>query len=141
MLTLTARKMSSSLFIDTGYVIALINQNDQHHQKALQLAEQYEGASVVTTDAVLLEIGNALSRIARQEAIAIIHYFQTDPDVTLVPLTPGLMTEALELYAKHQDKTWGLIDCVSFVVMKNRQLSKALAFDRHFTQAGFTLAE
>jgi uncharacterized protein len=141
MLILMARKMSSSLFIDTGYVIALINQDDQYHQQALRLAEQYEGRSVVTTDAVLLEIGNALSRIARQEATAIIHYFQTDPDVTLVPLTPGLLSEALELYAKHQDKTWGLIDCVSFVVMKNRQLSKVLAFDRHFIQAGFTLAE
>ncbi|MBC7824650.1 MAG: hypothetical protein H7126_12425 [Candidatus Parcubacteria bacterium] len=63
--------MSDTLFVDTGYVIALINQTDQHHRQALQLADQYEGTPIVTTDAILLEIGNALSRIARNEASAI----------------------------------------------------------------------
>ncbi len=133
--------MSDTLFVDTGYVIALINQDDQHHQQALQLAEQYEGTPIVTTDAILLEIGNALSRIARNEATAIIHHFQTAPKVTLVSLTPELMNAALNLYTKHQDKTWGLVDCISFVVMQNRKISVALAFDRHFFQAGFTLAQ
>ena len=133
--------MSDTLFIDTGYVIALINQNDQYHQRATELAEKYEGVSVVTTEAILLEIGNALSRIARAEAIAILHHFQTAPEVTLVSLTPELMTAAMNLYAKYQDKTWGLVDCVSFIVMQERKISVALAFDHHFIQAGFTLAE
>jgi uncharacterized protein len=141
MRTSTVKKMSNSLFMDTGYVIALINQTDQHHQQALQLANHYEGRPIVTTDAILLEIGNALSRIARNEASAIIRYFQTAPEVTIVSLTPELMSAALHLYEKHQDKTWGLVDCVSFVVMQNRKLAVALAFDRHFIQAGFTLAQ
>lgn len=89
--------MSDSLFVDTGYVIALINQTDQHHQQALQLADHYEGTPIVTTDAILLEIGNALSRIARNEASAIIRHFQTAPEVTLVSLTPELMSAALSL--------------------------------------------
>jgi len=133
--------MSDALFVDTGYVIALINQNDRYHQQALQLAEKYDSASVVTTDAILLEIGNALSRIARTAATAILRHFQTAPEVTLVFLTPELMTTAMNLYAKYQDKTWGLVDCVSFVVMQERKISVTLAFDRHFIQAGFTLAE
>ena len=44
------------------------------------------------------------------------------------------------MYEIHQDKTWGLVDCLSFVVMENQQISIALAFDRHFVQAGFVLA-
>jgi len=64
--------MSNVLFIDTGYVIALINKNDEHHEKALALAEKYENFRFITTDPILLEIGNALSRIARHEAITII---------------------------------------------------------------------
>ncbi len=133
--------MSNPLFVDTGYVIALINENDQHHQEALALADKYENAKFITTDAILLEIGNALSRIAREEAIAIIHYFQTTPEATVISLTSELMTKALNLYTRHKDKTWGLVDCVSFVVMQDRNISIALAFDRHFTQAGFTLAQ
>ncbi len=132
--------MSERLFVDTGYIIALINQSDQHHQQALQLADRYEGVPVITTEAVLLEIGNALARIARSEAVDIIHYFQMAPEATVIPLTTDLLTAALNLYATHQDKTWGLVDCVSFVIMQNQGISTALAFDRHFVQAGFTLA-
>jgi predicted nucleic acid-binding protein len=133
--------MSNPLFVDTGYVIALINEDDKHHQEALALADKYENATLITTDAILLEIGNALSRIAREEAIAIIHYFQTAPEVTVISLTSELMTKALNLYTRYKDKTWGLVDCVSFIVMQDRNISVALAFDRHFTQAGFTLAQ
>ena len=59
--------MSNRIFIDTLFVIALINRRDQYHQ-ALDLAEQFEGHPLLVTDAVLLEIGNALARSYKQEA-------------------------------------------------------------------------
>lgn len=132
--------MLKPLFIDTGYVIALINQNDQYHQQAQQLAEQYEGCPLVTTDAVLLEIGNALSRIAKTEASQILHYFQQADEVTLIHMNPILFRRALELYEQYQDKSWGLVDCLSFIVMREMDITTALAFDNHFVQAGFLLA-
>lgn len=132
--------MFNPLFVDTGYVIALINQADQYHTQALQLAATYQDYPLVTTDAVLLEIGNALARIARAEAVAILRYFQTASEVTIVPLTTVRLSQALMLYEQYQDKTWGLVDCVSFVVMQEFGLDCVLGFDRHFQQAGFTLA-
>ncbi|MGK7875666.1 MAG: type II toxin-antitoxin system VapC family toxin [Xenococcaceae cyanobacterium] len=132
--------MSSPVFVDTGYVTALINQHDQYHHQALKLSKQYEGIPLVTTDAILLEIGNSLSRFARREAATIIHYFQSAAEATVIPLTPDLFASAIGLYETHQDKTWGLVDCLSFIVMQERQISTALAFDRHFIQAGFRLA-
>ncbi|MBC6418992.1 MAG: type II toxin-antitoxin system VapC family toxin [Prochloron sp. SP5CPC1] len=132
--------MSSPLFVDTGYIIALINKNDQYHEQAVELSGLYENFPLVTTEAILLEVGNALSRRHRRQALSIIDYFQTSPEVTVVPLTADLFASAIGLYATHSDKTWGLVDCVSFVVMEERQISVALAFDSHFIQAGFTLA-
>jgi len=35
------------------------------------------------------------------------------------------------------DKTWGLVDCVSFVVMRDEGISSAFTNDRHFQQGGF----
>ncbi len=35
------------------------------------------------------------------------------------------------------DKNWGLVDCTFFVVMQEREISKALTADGHFVQAGF----
>ena len=89
------------------------------------------------TDAVLLEIGNALSRMDRHAAVQIIQDLRDAPGATVVNLNPALFESALDLYRRHIDKQWGLVDCVSFVVMRRLGLTTALAFDQHFVQAGF----
>ncbi len=131
--------MSESVFVDTGYILALVNENDQHHAEALALSEQFDGLPVVVTDAVLLEIGNALSRMDRDAAVQIIQDLRESPGVTVVNLTPELFESAFDLYRRHTDKQWGLVDCVSFVVMRQMKLTTALAFDQHFAQAGFVV--
>ena len=82
--------MSNRIFIDTLFVIALINRRDQYHQQALDLAEQFEGHPLLVTDAVLLEIGNALARSYKQEAVEIIEQFLAAEEVEVVHLTPRL---------------------------------------------------
>lgn len=129
--------MPESVFVDTGYILALVNENDQHRAEALALSERFDGQPVVVMDAVLLEIGNALSRMDRNAAVQIIQDLRDAPGATVVNLNPELFESAFELYRRHIDKQWGLVDCVSFVVMRRLELTTALAFDQHFVQAGF----
>jgi hypothetical protein len=82
--------MPESLFVDTGYILALVNENDQHHAEALVLSERYDGQPIVVTDAVLLEIGNALSRMDRNAAVQIIQDLRESQGATVVNLTPAL---------------------------------------------------
>ena len=89
------------------------------------------------TDAVLLEIGNALARSYKQEAVEIIEQFLAAEEVEVVHLTPRLFTQGFTLYKSHQDKPWGLVDCISFIVMREAGVTQALTFDQHFVQAGF----
>lgn len=126
-------------FIDTSFVVALINQRDQYHVQAVELASQFDKRSLVTTDAVLLEIGNALARNFKEASIQIIEYFLTSDEVEIIPLNTQLFARAFELYRSHLDKSWGLIDCVSFVVMRDFGLSESLTADKHFEQAGFAV--
>jgi len=131
--------MLNSLFMDTGFLIALVNENDQYHQKALRLADKFEGFPTVITDAVLLEIGNALAKNFKQQATEIINDFYSSPEVTIIHLNPIFFKKGLELYQSYQDKTWGLVDCTSFVVMREMGISDVLTFDKHFAQAGFNI--
>ncbi|MEP6913114.1 MAG: PIN domain-containing protein [bacterium] len=127
----------ADVFVDTFFVVALVNKNDQHHRLALDLAKRFTGPGLVTTDAILLEIGNALSRNFKRESVEIIEHFLTSDDVKVIHLHPLLFRKAFDLYKSHSDKLWGLIDCVSFVVMKELAITDALSADKHFGQEGF----
>lgn len=129
--------MSGKTFIDTVFVVALINQRDQYHERAAELAESFEARRFLITDALLLEIGNALARNFRPQAAEVIEYFLSSGDVEVVRLTPDLFDEAFALYQAHRDKEWGLTDCVSFVAMRRAGIQEAMTFDQHFVQAGF----
>lgn len=125
------------IFIDTAFVIALINRRDKYHPQAQALVKQYTGRSLLVTDSVLLEVGNSLARHFRPEAVAVIEQFLNAPEVELVHLTPALFASAFALYKQCSDKEWGLVDCISFVVMQKRGVKQALTPDKHFVQAGF----
>lgn len=54
--------MRERLFLDTVYVQALLNQQDQYHLIAKSLLSLVRNAQEVwITEAILLEVGNALS--------------------------------------------------------------------------------
>jgi uncharacterized protein len=131
--------IQSEVFLDSSYAIALSAAKDEYHDRAFRLARQVQLQKVrlVTTHAVLLEIGNALSRKRyRSAAIRLLVSLERDPTVEIIPLTESLYAEALILYQNRSDKEWGMTDCVSFVVMRERKLKEALTADQHFTQAG-----
>ena len=53
------------------------------------------------------------------------------------PSSLELEAAAWELFRQRPDKTWGVTDCASFVVMKQLGIETAFTVDRHFEQAGF----
>jgi predicted nucleic acid-binding protein len=128
------------VFLDTSFAIALSSITDQNHVRAVEFAHQLEAnkTRLVTTQAILLEIGNALSKQRyRIAAIQLLESLAADPHVEVVLLTKDLYTAAFNLFKQRKDKEWGLIDCISFIVMQNRGITDALTADTHFDQAGF----
>lgn len=128
------------LFLDTYFVQALLNQSDAYHGRAVALLPEVKhAAEVVLTEAILVEVANALSGSPRLRplAAAFIRRCYREPNMTVVPVDTALLTRALELYESRGDKTWGLTDCISFIVMRDRGVTDAATGDRHFQQAGF----
>ena len=128
------------VFLDAAYVIALSSPKDQYHYRAKLIAERLEVEStrIITTRAVILEIGNALSKQKyRRAAVELLDSLEEDPNVMIIPLTENLYRRSFKMFRERGDKEWGITDCISFVVMKDRNLADALTTDDHFKQAGF----
>ena len=132
--------MDPKVFLDTAYAISLSSSQDDFHKVALQIARvlETEQIKIVTTQAILLEIGNALSkRRFRHAAVSLLQALDADPSVEIIPFSQQLYDQAFALFRSRLDKDWELIDCVSFVVMKEQGLNQALTTDEHYRQAGF----
>ncbi len=130
----------TEVFLDTSFAIALSSVTDQNHVRAVKLANQIETnrTFLVTTQAILLEIGNALSKQKyRAAATQLLESLDTDPSIEIVLLTNSLYKLAFNLFKQREDKEWGLVDCISFIVMQDRGITDALTADTHFQQAGF----
>ena len=131
--------MADGVFLDTVGLIALLNRDDEYHGEACAVFTRIGQArrSVVTTNLVLCELGNGLARTACREEVGwLIGQLHADPISTVVHVDRNLFTEGVELYLKRSDKMWGLVDCVSFVVMRAKGLTDAFTADHHFQQAG-----
>ncbi len=125
-------------FLDTVFVQALLNRRDQYHAQALAFAPRLRAAAEVwVTEAILIEIGNALSTTSRAGAAEFIRRCCQTPHILVVPVDTALLRRALELYEARDDKGWGLTDCISSVVMREQGLSDAVTADAHFQQAEF----
>ncbi|MXW23316.1 MAG: type II toxin-antitoxin system VapC family toxin [Chloroflexi bacterium] len=131
----------STVFADAGYWIALLNPRDRLHSAALVIAADPSLDLIVTTQMVLTEALNLVGSIGpdhRQRATDLASALAQSPGVAVVPQTPAQFEAALELYGSRIDQSWSLTDCASFLVMEERGITHALAFDRDFEQAGYT---
>ena len=129
----------STVFADSSFHIAAVNPHDALHEAARTFLERFSGR-LVTTECVLLEVGNWLSR-SRDRAIFVdlVTRLRADSDVTIVDESHALFEEGFRLYSDRPDKNWSLTDCISFVVMRRMRIADALTADRHFEQAGFNV--
>ena len=128
-----------TVFADTVYFLALLNTADQLHSQARALSLSPPGL-LLTTEFVLAEVGDALSRPENRLRFArLLQLLRTQADVEVVPASSGLFRQGCDLHARRPDKEWSLTDCISFVVMQQRRIAEALTTDHHFQQSGFQL--
>jgi len=130
----------NALFADTSFYLALLNPRDRHHRRAVESARKVR-RPIVTTEFVLVEVGNALSGTprGRDRFVTFVDRVSGHGSNTVVPASHQLFAQGSELYRSRNDKTWSLTDCISFVVMNEHGLTEALTADHHFEQAGFTV--
>lgn len=77
------------VFADTFYWLALIDPRDDWHARVQAVSRQLAGATLLTTDEVLVELLNALAGTGRsslrQAAVANVERILRNPQVHVVP--------------------------------------------------------
>lgn len=126
-----------AIFLDTSFLIAVIRAKDQYHAAALKWKAELQG-QFVTTEYVLIELLDASApRSLRRRGLNAIRILRSAPTVEVVGASAQYLEEGLGLFEQHADKDWGLTDCISFAVMRQKGITEALTADRHYEQAGF----
>lgn len=128
------------IFADAGYWIALLNPRDVRHAEAVQVSASLGQARTITSEMVLSELLNAFASKGsslRETACAAVERIRSDPNAEIVLMTSAAFRQAMERYRSRSDKTWGLTDCTSFLIMEEKGINEVLTFDHDFEQAGF----
>ena len=132
----------TDIFVDTAGWGHLVDPTQARHVQAATLyrRSKQQGRKFITTNYILAELVALLTsplRIPRPAIIAFLNSLKTSPYIDIVHIDVTLDEQAWQLLSQRQDKEWSLVDCASFVLMKQRNLLEALTTDEHFEQAGF----
>ena len=128
------------VFADAGYWIAVTYNDDDLHVIARQVTFELGSCRIVTTEMALVELlnyGSKLGPYMRKLASDLTQSVLNDANIEVVPQTSRQFREAASRYADRLDQRWGVTDCASFLLMEERGMTEALAYDRDFEQAGF----
>lgn len=128
-------------FLDTSYLVAITHKKDQYHTNAVSVSKSLESpVRLFTTEAILMEYGNMLSQMnVREKAFRYIQILRSASDTEIISVSTELFEKGLTDFGRYKDKEWGLVDCLSFVVMREKRIFHALTSDKHFEQAGFKI--
>ena len=129
------------VFVDTSAWYASVARRDRDHKTARNFLETNR-RSLLFTDYILDETVTLIqARLSHAEAVRFIDAVMLSPRVQMRYLEEVDVQDTVALFRRYQDKAWSFTDCASFVIMRRLGLDTAFAFDEHFRQAGFLLAQ
>jgi predicted nucleic acid-binding protein len=130
------------IYIDTGAFLARYVHRDQYHEQARAAWKTLRRLPwrCYTSNFILDETFTLLARrtsypFAAQRARSMM----TSHTLNILRPSHEDELEALGLFEKFADQKVSFTDCISFVLMRKRQIKRVFAFDRHFMHAGFML--
>jgi uncharacterized protein len=130
------------IFIDTSAFFALLDRDDENHQKAKRvwtdLLNNENGNALVTSNYVLVETFALLQHRLGLDAV---RGFQNDvlPLVNIEFVLPEIHRSGVSALLSASRRNLSLVDCVSFEMMRTLEIKTGFAFDPHFKEQGFNL--
>src|SRR5689334_815246 len=126
----------TEVFGDTYYFPAILGSDETERLKAFR-AGRAAAKGLVTTAWVMTEVAGFMRQPHERAAfVELVQRLEASKHAVLLPVESLVWRRGLALYAGRLDKSWSLVDCISFTVMSDRGIADALTGDHHFEQAG-----
>lgn len=128
------------VFLDTVGMIAVWDDTDQWHADAMVAYSLLfnQGRKLVTTPLVLCECGNASARRTYRPDVCDLRRTLIQEGLLIEP-TAKEIEDAWAAYDRGEAGQAGIVDHVSFQVMRRLGITEAFTNDNHFQAAGFTV--
>lgn len=130
----------NAVFVDTGAWYAIQVPNDRWHPEAAATLRALAASrtALVTTTAVVGETYTLLmSTRGHGPAWRFVDALRSTALVEVSSVEPDVEARAWEILRRYEDQRFSYVDGTSFALMRSRGISRAFAFDRHFSAAGF----
>ncbi len=129
---------SLKVVVDSDVFVALLFEQEVNHQTAIKLRRHIESNALqpVTTGSVLFEVVRLLRE--RSEAELAYRFLQQlqNWNFPILPLSDGLLNDALTMYRKQKTKGLSLSICANVAIMREYHIPKIATFDGRYEQLG-----
>ena len=128
-----------NIFVDTSAMLALLDRNDISHALAARIWQRLinEKHELFTTNYVLVETATLLQARIGIEAVR-------ELQDTIAPLLKPIWIDkavhesSMQALLLANLRRLSLVDCSSMTVARQSGIDRFFAFDRHFSERGFT---
>lgn len=130
----------NDVFLDTVGLLAAWDLRDQWHTAADTAYQELlqQGRRLLTTPLILWECGNAAARRPYRRRVNVVRQCLIQEGLLIEPLAREV-EDAWAAYERGGAVQAGIVDLVSFQVMRRLGITEAFTNDRHFLAAGFTV--
>ena len=128
------------LFADTSALYAAADRREEGHDTCRLAYERAlrSGGTIVTTELIVAELhALAVRRSYPDAALEIVRRLTTTGRVDVEPVGSSRLATAIDHLAARPGRPYSLADAVSFVVMRELGIHRALTLDADFAAEGF----
>lgn len=119
------------IFLDSSFIIAAADQDDQFHERAKELVPEPKQEKLLSELIISESITGVGSRLGSKLAMVVFENLLHDPSIKVIYTNRRLLERAIQIYVKYDGKL-SLADSVSLRIMYDNKIKEILSFDADF---------
>ena len=139
---MTNTHMITKVFVDTNVFVALEDQNDSTHKKAVELSlllNQNKKMKFYTSSEVIGETLTVIShKLGKEIARLFIKRYKNNKMIEIF-FDENMYKDTKDLFLRNKSKNISFVDCSSVIAMRRAKINAIFSFDEDFRKLGIKL--